>query len=148
MLSYRILAPGRRSQDPLRQAAQDYAERLSRYAKIELVRLKEGDPESEAAAMVGAAVPQEYVIALDERGLQLSTQQLHDTLLAHDSRGQGRLVFLIGGADGLGAKALARAQSRWSLSQLTLPHRAALVLLLEQLYRAHTMMRNEKYHRA
>lgn len=147
MLSYRILAPGRRSQDPLREAAEDYALRLSRYAKVELVRLKESDPSQEAAAMLAALQPQEHVIALDERGHQGTTVQLHDTLQALDARGQGRIAWLIGGADGLGAEAKKRAQSTWGLSRLTLPHRAALMLLAEQLYRVHTMMRGEKYHR-
>lgn len=147
MLSYRILAPGRRSQDPLREAADDYAQRLGRYAKVELVRLKESDPAQEAQAMLSALQPQEYVVALDERGQQGTTMQLHDTLLALDARGQGRIVWLIGGADGLGAEAKKRAQSTWGLSRLTLPHRAALVLLTEQLYRVHTIIRREKYHR-
>lgn len=148
MLSYRILAPGRRTQDPLREATEDYVKRLGRYAKVEWVRLKESHPDGEAQAMVDALSPQEHVIALDERGQNLSTQELHDTLLRLDTQGHGRIVWLIGGADGLGAQAKARAQQTWALSRLTLPHRAALMLLAEQLYRAHTMMRGEKYHRA
>ncbi len=147
MLSYRILAPGRRSQDPLRLAAEDYLKRLGRYAKTELVSLKESDPEQEAKAMLAAIAPQEYLIALDERGSNLSTQQLHDTLLALDKRSQGRICLALGGADGLAQDIKKRAQTTWALSRLTLPHRAALMLLAEQLYRAHTMMRGEKYHR-
>ena len=148
MLSYRILAPGRRSEDPLRLAAEAYAARLNRYAKVELVRLKESDSAGEAQAMLAALSPKDFVIALDERGFGLSTQELHDALLAYDGKSLGRIAFLIGGADGLGAAAKQRAQATWSLSRLTLPHRAAQMLLIEQLYRAHTMMRGEKYHRA
>jgi 23S rRNA (pseudouridine1915-N3)-methyltransferase len=112
------------------------------------VRLKESDSAGEAQAMLAALSPKDYVIALDERGLGLSTQQLHDALLAYNGQNLGRIAFLIGGADGLGAAAKDRAQTTWSLSRLTLPHRAAQMLLIEQLYRAHTMMRGEKYHRA
>lgn len=148
MLAYRILCPGRRAKDPLLEAAQGYADRLAHYAKVDWQRLKEGDPDTEAAAMLAHLQPGDYVIALDERGLGLTTVAMHDALLACDSRGQGRVTFLIGGADGLGGRARARAQAIWSLSLLTLPHRAALMVLFEQLYRVHSRMRGHKYHRA
>jgi 23S rRNA (pseudouridine1915-N3)-methyltransferase len=147
MLAYRILCPGRRATDPLLVAAQDYGERLKRYAKFELVRLKESDPVGEAALMLSHLAPTDYVIALDERGSQPTTMALHDQLLALDARGQGRITWLIGGAAGLGPAARARCQATLALSKLTLPHRAALMILLEQLYRVHTLMRGEKYHK-
>lgn len=148
MLAYRILSPGRRAKDPLLQAADAYATRLGHYAKLEWVRLKESDPAGEAAAMLAHVQPGDYVVALDERGLGLTTVALHDALIACDGRGQGRVTFLVGGADGLGVQARARAQATWCLSLLTLPHRAALMLLLEQLYRVHSRMRGHRYHRA
>ena len=147
MLAYRILCPGRRAKDPLLAAAETYAGRLGHYAKLEWVRLKESSPDGEAATMLAQLQPGDYVVALDERGQGLTTAALHDALLACDARGHGRVTFLIGGAAGLAARARARAQATWALSPLTLPHRAALMLLLEQLYRVHSIMRGHRYHR-
>lgn len=148
MPAVRILCPGRRAKDPLLEAADIYADRLTHYTKFELKRLKESDPAGEAAAMLSYLAPDEHVIALDERGLLLTTEAWMGRIQEANLRGIKRYSFLIGGADGLGAAARARAQETWSLSPLTLPHRFALAMLLEQLYRVHTIMRGEKYHRA
>lgn len=147
MRAYRILAPGRRAADPLLAAADTYAGRLERYARLEVVRLREGTPEREAQAMLALLVPGEPVVALDERGTMHTTRGLMGAIQGHASTGARRLNLLIGGADGLGPAARARASQTWALSALTLPHRAALMLLLEQLYRVHTILRGEQYHR-
>lgn len=88
----------------------------------------------------------DYLIALDEHGKQFSSEGLSDILQERASASTKNLVFLIGGAFGLDATVLKRAQVKWSLSQLTFPHQLVRLILAEQVYRACTIVKNEKYH--
>ena len=88
----------------------------------------------------------DYLVALDERGKQFSSESLAGFVQSRANESTRRLVFLIGGAFGLDQLILKRANLKWSLSQLTFPHQLVRVLLIEQLYRAFTILRNEKYH--
>lgn len=88
----------------------------------------------------------DYLVALDEHGRQFSSEGLSEFLQERASAGTRNLVFLIGGAFGLDAVVLKRAQLKWSLSQLTFPHQMVRLILAEQVYRACTILRNEKYH--
>jgi 23S rRNA (pseudouridine1915-N3)-methyltransferase len=89
----------------------------------------------------------ERVIALDEHGQQWSTAELAEHLSEWQSAGRD-LSLLIGGPDGIAEDCLARADSRWSLSNLTFPHGLARVVVAEQLYRAWTVLSGHPYHRA
>ena len=88
----------------------------------------------------------DYLIALDEHGKQFSSEGLSEFLQERASASNKNLVFLIGGAYGLDAAVLQRAQLKWSLSQLTFPHQLVRLILAEQVYRACTILKNEKYH--
>ena len=88
----------------------------------------------------------EQVILLDERGKQFRSQQLAGKLGDWQSDGRD-LCFIIGGPDGVAAACRERADSSWSLSELTLPHGLARVLFAEQLYRAWSMQTGHPYHR-
>ncbi|MEL6546447.1 MAG: 23S rRNA (pseudouridine(1915)-N(3))-methyltransferase RlmH [Myxococcota bacterium] len=143
-MRHRIVAVGRRARDPLVEAADGYLERLNRYARSELLLIRDSDRANEGKALLAKTKPDDHVIALDERGRSLTTLALAESL---ERLGDRRTVFLIGGADGHAPEVKQRAQDSWSLSTLTLPHRLAWVVLLEQLYRAHTVLRGEKYHR-
>jgi 23S rRNA (pseudouridine1915-N3)-methyltransferase len=145
---YRVLCVGRRANDPLLDAADGYLERLQHYAATEVVRVKDGSAEDERAALSAKLRDGAHVVALDERGEKLDTVGLANRIGAWQRRALSKIDFLIGGADGLHSELRARAKETWSLSALTLPHRLALVLLLEQLYRGHTVLRGEPYHRA
>lgn len=91
--------------------------------------------------------PQEaWCIALDVRGEMMSTESLATTWLQWQQ--QGRLIWIIGGADGLDDSILQRASFRLSLSPMTFPHHLARVMLLEQIYRATTINLGHPYHRA
>ena len=99
------------------------------------------------AVKIAAAIPKgARVIALDERGKDQTTQQLA-TQLANWRQEGIDIAFLIGGADGLDASLKENAQALWRLSSLTLPHAMARVLLVEQLYRAWTILQGHPYHR-
>lgn len=88
----------------------------------------------------------EQVVLLDERGSQLSSQQLAGSLDSWQADGRD-LCFIIGGPDGVSADLSARADFTWSLSALTLPHGLARVLFAEQLYRAWSLQSGHPYHR-
>ncbi len=90
--------------------------------------------------------PDDYLVALDEHGKQFSSEGLSEFLQERASASTKNLVFLIGGAFGLDAAVLKRAQLKWSLSQLTFPHQLVRLILAEQVYRACTILQNEKYH--
>ena len=119
----------------LRAACDDYLNRIRHYAKIE---------ERESAV---ARIPKDSrVIALTARGEGWSSVQLAELVSRWEMEGRD-VTFVIGDADGLPTEVLERAEIRWSLGPLTLPHEIARVVLYEQLYRAHTIRRGEKYHR-
>ena len=88
----------------------------------------------------------DYLVALDGRGKQLSSEGLAEFIGGRANESVRRLIFLIGGAYGIDESVLKIAQFKWSLSNLTFPHQLVRLILVEQLYRAFTILRNEKYH--
>ena len=102
--------------------------------------------ETEGERVLAALKPGESVILLDERGREHSTRELASRLEACAASGRP-LALLIGGPDGHAPAVRERAQESWSLSRLTLPHALARVLLVEQLYRAQSLLLHHPYHR-
>lgn len=90
--------------------------------------------------------PDDFLVSLDERGKQLSSEGLAQFIQTQTNTSIKNLVFLIGGAFGLDEKILSKAKFSWSLSSLTFPHQLVRLILAEQIYRACTILRNEKYH--
>jgi 23S rRNA (pseudouridine1915-N3)-methyltransferase len=133
----------------------EYRKRLSRELPLELVEIKppaRGRDLKRAMAEEGdallAAVPRDaHVIALDGRGSSWSSEQLAEQLKRWRMDGR-ELAFLIGGAEGHADAVLARADQRWSLGPLTLPHMLVRLVVVEQLYRAATILAGHPYHRA
>jgi 23S rRNA (pseudouridine1915-N3)-methyltransferase len=89
---------------------------------------------------------EDYLVVLEERGKQLSSEGLAAFLQARANESAKNVVFLIGGAYGVDEAVLNRANYKWSLSQLVFPHQLVRLVLAEQVYRACTILRNEKYH--
>ena len=151
-----IVSVGHKMPDWITAGFNEYAKRMQREAKIELLEIKP-EPRStgrttaqimEAEAQrILAALPQNCLrIALDERGVQPTTKQLAAQM--QDWMREGRdVAFIIGGADGLHESVKRAAQQMMALSALTLPHAFVRVLLAEQLYRAHSLLHNHPYHR-
>jgi 23S rRNA (pseudouridine1915-N3)-methyltransferase len=90
--------------------------------------------------------PSDYLVTLDENGRPFNSPQLSYFLQQRANDSSKNLIFLIGGAYGLDAAVLKRANHSWSLSGLTFPHQLVRLILSEQIYRACTILRNEKYH--
>jgi len=88
----------------------------------------------------------DYLVALEERGKQMKSEAFAAFIEARAQESVKQLVFLIGGAYGLDAAVLKRADLKWSLSELVFPHQLVRLILAEQVYRACTIIRNEKYH--
>jgi 23S rRNA (pseudouridine1915-N3)-methyltransferase len=88
----------------------------------------------------------DYLVALDGKGRSFTSEKLAGFLQARANESTRKLVFVIGGAFGLDEVVLKRANHTWSLSELTFPHQLVRLILAEQIYRACTILKNEKYH--
>ena len=156
-MQFRVAAIGQRMPDWVNSGWQDYARRLPRSVRLELLELalekrgKNADIErlkSREGERLKAAIPDGALsVALDISGAAWSTGQLADQMRSWMADGRD-VCFLIGGPDGLPDSSLAAADFRWSLGPLTLPHSLVRIILAEQLYRAWTVINHHPYHRA
>lgn len=156
MSKVRLIAVGSRMPTWVREAYDDYITRLNPGLKISLTEIEpgprsSGQPprkaiETEAQRLLAALRKDEYAVALDERGTEMTTRELASWLATRMREGSD-LAFLIGGPDGFAPEVLARSNFKWSLSRLTFPHALVRVVLAEQLYRAHGVLANHPYHR-
>jgi 23S rRNA (pseudouridine1915-N3)-methyltransferase len=101
---------------------------------------------AEATIILQQLQKDDYLILLDERGKQFSSPELAQWLQQRANESTKRIVFLIGGAFGVDETVMKRADHKWSLSKLVFPHMLVRLILAEQVYRACTILRNEKYH--
>jgi 23S rRNA (pseudouridine1915-N3)-methyltransferase len=142
-----IVSVGHKMPDWVTTATLDYVKRMPSDCSIDIREIKPDlSPAKEAGKIMGAIPKGSRVIALDERGKDQTTQNLA-TQLANWRQDGFDITFLIGGADGLDPSLKEQAQAIWRLSSLTLPHAMARVLLVEQLYRAWTILQGHPYHR-
>lgn len=142
-----IVSVGHKMPEWVAIATQDYIKRMPADCTIEIKEVKSDLTPAKEAIKIAAAIPKgSRVIALDERGKDQNTQNLA-TQLANWRQEGFDITFLIGGADGLDSSLKENAQALWRLSSLTLPHAMARVLLVEQLYRAWTILQGHPYHR-
>ena len=142
-LRVRIVAVGRLKEDYLRAAEAEYFKRLRPYCQIAI------DEVADEAALLRKIPQGAAVVALDERGELVTSEELARGLLgAEEQRGGGRpVVFAIGGADGHSDEVRRRADRLIAFGRVTIGHRLVRVLLAEQIYRAFTILRGHPYHR-
>jgi len=156
-MNINLIAIGTRMPAWVNEGYREYARRLPRECHLNLTEIPiaqrarsktlERAVAEEGKRMLAEISPGEHVIALDVKGRSWSTEQLAGQCQQWMRTGCG-ISLLVGGPDGLSGPCLERAQQRWSLSPLTLPHTLIRVLLAEQLYRAWTVMVGHPYHRA
>ncbi len=138
-----VLAVGRMKEAHDQAAVAEYLGRLKHYAQVDVREVKDD------AAMLAALPARARLVALDARGELLSSEEIAKKIVgaAEQHGGGAPLAFAIGGAEGLGDAVKARAERLLAFGRITLPHRLARVVLLEQLYRAYAILRGEPYHK-
>jgi 23S rRNA (pseudouridine1915-N3)-methyltransferase len=143
----RIICIGKLKEPHYAQAAAEYIKRLGRYGKVDVVEFKEctdKNPEvskRNEAQLILKRLSESYTVVLDRKGKQMTSEGF-STLLD-----KTELRFILGGPDGLSKEVLEGADTVLSLSDMTLPHQLARVVLLEQIYRGFTILKGEKYHK-
>lgn len=152
----RVVAIGTRMPQWVSDGADDFVKRLPREAAIEWVELPaskrtrdtaESRMLEESSAIERRLKPQEQIVVLDVEGKLVSTEAIAESLTVWQGDGS-KIVFVIGGPDGLHSTLKAKACARWSLGRITLPHPLVRVILAEQLYRAWSINAGHPYHRA
>jgi 23S rRNA (pseudouridine1915-N3)-methyltransferase len=149
-------AIGKNHEPYIKEGVQQFTKRINRYYKVEWnilpvpkhagmmsevdLRKKEGE------TILEWLDRDDYLVALDERGKEMSSGQLAGFIQSRANESVKNMIFLIGGAFGIDEAVLRRADHKWSLSLLTFPHQLVRLILAEQVYRACTITRNEKYH--
>lgn len=141
-------------------AIEEYAKRLSRYCKLEIVELadektpdnasdalNEQIKEKEAMRILAAIPDNSYVIALAIEGKQLDSVELSEKISKLGVDGNSNIVFIIGGSLGLHKTVIQKADYLLSFSKMTFPHQLMRVILLEQIYRSYRIANNEPYHK-
>lgn len=131
---------GKTKERAIQSLTLEYLKRISRYTPAESLELVS------EAALLKQVERGRLLVVLDARGKQMSSEELAQYLAEHQNRGTQALLFAIGPANGWSDATLQLASSQLSLGRMTLPHELARVVLLEQLYRAFTILKGHPYH--
>jgi 23S rRNA (pseudouridine1915-N3)-methyltransferase len=143
-----IISPGKAHDALYRDAIAEYETRLSKRMPLEWHFPKAADKAEEAKAILRAIKKEDFVVLLDERGGDIDTPGLAKLIDAHTQNGSKWLVFIIGGAFGVDKTVKERANLTLKLSSLVFPHMLVRLVLVEQLYRATSILDGGKYHHA
>jgi len=148
-----LVSIGKQQEASTKEAVQDFSQRITRYFPSEwklITPSKATDPaqikKQEAQVLLQLIQPDDYLVLLDERGKNISSPELAQLIQDRANKSKKQLVFLIGGAYGVDPVIQQRANFTWSLSKLVFPHQLVRLILAEQVYRACSILRNEKYH--
>jgi 23S rRNA (pseudouridine1915-N3)-methyltransferase len=145
-MQIRIVAVGKLKERYAVAACAEFAKRIAPYYPLEVVEVRGSIVREEATRIMAALQEGDRVWLLDRQGSQLSSERLAEEIARVAHAGTRRLTFVIAGAYGADPALRERADFVWSLSELTLLHEWARMLVLEQLYRAAKIARNEPYH--
>ena len=155
-----IITIGKLKEKYLKQGIQEYLKRLSSYAKVEIIELAdEKAPENlsesemeqvkqkEGERILAKISDDTYVIALAINGKQRSSEELAKEIDSLATYGKSKIAFVIGGSLGLSSEVMKRSNAALSFSKMTFPHQLMRLVLVEQIYRAFRIIRNEPYHK-
>jgi 23S rRNA (pseudouridine1915-N3)-methyltransferase len=147
---------GKNHESYVKEGVEDFTRRISKYFPVEwnLIptpknagMLSEMDlKKKEGETILEWLKKEDYLVLLDERGKTFSSPELAEFIQTRANESTKTIIFLIGGAYGVDEGVVKRANAKWSLSKLVFPHQLVRLILAEQLYRACTILRNEKYH--
>ncbi len=151
---YKIICVGKIKEDYLTNGILEYKKRIEGFQKIEILELKEINTpdilkniESEGQEISSKIKPDDYVITLEIEGKMLNSIELSKNLANLATYGKSKIVFVIGGSNGLSEMVKKRSNYALSFSKMTFPHQLMRLILMEQLYRALTIMNNKEYHK-
>ena len=155
-----VLCVGKIKEKYFTMAIDEYAKRLSRYAKLEIIEVadeKTPDGASEAIEnairdkegkrILAALKEDSYVITLEIEGKMLDSVELSKKIESIGVSGKGHITFIIGGSLGLSDEVKSKSDYKLSFSKMTFPHQLMRVVLLEQVYRSYRILGNEPYHK-
>lgn len=146
----KVITVGSLKEKYLVAAEEEYLKRLKKHTPINIIEIKEDKYDyinNEGKKFLEKIKEDEYVIALEIFGEELSSLEFAEKLDNLLTYGKSNITFLIGGSNGLSEDVLERANMKLSFSKMTFPHQFARIILLEQLYRAYKIMKNEPYHK-
>ena len=156
-MNIKILAFGKIKEDFLKQGINEFVKRLTPYTSIEIAELTPIDIKDEALIekvlneeaekALSLIKPSDYVITMEIEGKNLSSEEFAEKIRDIQNSGVPQVVFVIGSSCGLGEKIKARANFKLSLSKMTFLHQFSRLILVEQIYRAFKIMKNETYHK-
>lgn len=158
-MNINIVAVGSIKEKFFKDAVSEYAKRLSRYVKLNIIEVKDEKTPAMASALeeekikeveaerILSKLPNGYVVALTIDGKKYSSEELAKRMEKYDILSKGNLSFVIGGSLGLHKTFIDRADEKLSFSEMTFPHQLMRVILLEQIYRAYRIRNNEPYHK-
>jgi 23S rRNA (pseudouridine1915-N3)-methyltransferase len=148
----RFIWVGKTKNEPMRALIDEYLKRLSRFVSCEIREISAGKArtpragiEEEGRRIIGALHPNALTVLLDVSGREWSSPEMAAEVERWQVSGMKEAAFIIGGQDGVSQEVAARADIRWSLSRLTLTHEMARVVLIEQIYRAYTIIHGLPY---
>lgn len=144
-MKFRFLWIGKTRDENWRALQEEYLSRLSHFVKFEIVELKDAGKETEGKLILEKVNQSHFVCLLDVKGRSVSSHALAAEVEKWQNRGLKEVVFVIGGAEGVTSEVVERANNSLSLSFLTLTHEMSRVVLLEQLYRAFTIIKGYPY---
>ena len=158
-MNINIVAVGSIKEKFFKDAVSEYAKRLSRYVKLNIIEVKDEKTPAMASALeeekikeveaerILSKLTNSYVVALTIDGKKYSSEELAKRMEKYDILSKGNLSFIIGGSLGLHKTVIDRADEKLSFSEMTFPHQLMRVILLEQIYRAYRIRNNEPYHK-
>lgn len=155
-----LITVGKIKEKYLKDAIAEYTKRLSKYCKLDVVEVSDEKTPDNASEIVEEQIRSKegerilkyikddaYVITLEIKGKQLTSEELADKIDKLGIQGTSHIVFIIGGSIGLGQEVLNRSNYALSFSKMTFPHQLMRVILLEQIYRSYRIINNEPYHK-
>ena len=155
-----LISVGKLKEKYLKEAIDEYSKRLKRYCKLEIIELQdEKTPDNasekeelqikdkEGELILSKIKDNSYVIAMDLKGKHITSEEFSGLIQDLGVTGNPNITFIIGGSLGLSQKVISRANYKLCFSKMTFPHQLFRVMLLEQVYRAFRIMKNEPYHK-
>ncbi|MBI4919670.1 23S rRNA (pseudouridine(1915)-N(3))-methyltransferase RlmH [archaeon] len=144
-MKIRILSIGRIKEQSAQEWINEFLKRLQKYCNLEILEIKESNKKNESEELLKRIKDQDFNIVLDLSGKQVSSEELSQ--LIKNQIMQKNVCFIIGGPEGLDSEVLKKAQITLSFSKMTLTHQMARLFLIEQIYRAFTIIKGQKYHK-